>query len=417
MKQPPTPVVQYVEIDGFRCPRPVPKIKTEVRQKKSSSSLTESSDEENNKNKTSKYRDNAYPILLEAKGSYLKESSLAISKTSKSWCMKLMTSEQTVPENSLFRDDIFTRTCERIADRNEARVVKDIARLLVPSAENLATYGAGHLDHLIENVDEIWSECIPFEGPKPKPDYSVGFTRSSFTEEQYSKLSPFIGTPWDTSFFAATNRMCFPFLTCESKCGAAAFQIADRQNAHSMTVAVRGIVELFRLVKREQEIHQEILAFAISHDSSFIKIFGHYPIIDGEKTTFFRHEIHQFGFQGLDGRDKWTAYKFTKNLYDHWMPMHLQRISSAIDLLPLGVNFEVSQSDLQFSETSELSRGLDGLQAHQSNADSASITGQDDSETIPVVPHSETPGTSSMSPSYENEEAALKRPKRKHTKK
>lgn len=56
--------------------------------------------------------------------------------------------------------------------------------------------------------------------------------------------------------------MYFPFLTCEVKCGAAALDIADRQNAHSMILAVRGVVELFRLVKREKEPHREILAFS-----------------------------------------------------------------------------------------------------------------------------------------------------------
>jgi len=60
----------------------------------------------------------------------------------------------------------------------------------------------------------------------------------------------------------ATWRMYFPFFTCEVKCGAAALDVADRQNAHSMTLAVRGIVELFRLVKREKELHQEIQSVA-----------------------------------------------------------------------------------------------------------------------------------------------------------
>jgi hypothetical protein len=46
------------------------------------------------------------------------------------------------------------------------------------------------------------------------------------------------------SFFMATYSMYFPFLTCEAKCGAAALDIADIQNAYSMTMAVRGIVEL-----------------------------------------------------------------------------------------------------------------------------------------------------------------------------
>lgn len=62
----------------------------------------------------------------------------------------------------------------------------------------------------------------------------------------------------------ATYYMYFPFLTCEVKYGAAALDIADRQNAHSMTLAVRGIVELFRLIKREKELYREILAFSIS---------------------------------------------------------------------------------------------------------------------------------------------------------
>ena len=58
----------------------------------------------------------------------------------------------------------------------------------------------------------------------------------------------------------ATWKMYLPFLTCEVKCGAAALDVADRQNAHSMTLAVKGVVELFRLVKREKELHREILA-------------------------------------------------------------------------------------------------------------------------------------------------------------
>jgi len=75
-----------------------------------------------------------------------------------------------------------------------------------------------------------------------------------------------MGELTDTSFFMATYLMYFPFLTCELKCSAAALDIADRQNAYSMTMAVRGIIELFRLVKRENELYQEILAFSPSHD-------------------------------------------------------------------------------------------------------------------------------------------------------
>ena len=138
--------------------------------------------------------------------------------------------------------------------------------------------------------------------------------------------------------------MYFPFLSWEVKCGAAALEIADRQNACSITVAVKGVVELYRAVKREKELKQEILAFSIWHNDSSVRIYGHYAIVMGDKTTFYRHPIHRCDFTALDGKDKWTAYKFTKNVYDIWMPIHLERICSAIDDLPSDIDFDLSQS-------------------------------------------------------------------------
>jgi hypothetical protein len=131
--------------------------------------------------------------------------------------------------------------------------------LIVPSAETLATFGAKHLETLIESVNEGWKNSIPVTKTRPQPNYSVGFRREAFTEDQLKRLEPFVGGLTDRSFFMATYYMYFPFLTCKVKCGAAALDIADRQNAHSMTMAVRGIIKLFRLVEREKELHREIL--------------------------------------------------------------------------------------------------------------------------------------------------------------
>jgi len=223
-----TQVVQYVEINGFRYPRPIRKAPTSLRRKQSDSSLTGSSDQNKRESKSVAYRDTRYTTLLAAKGSFMDKSDLDITDASKSLCRRLLESEQDVPKDSLFRDDLFERTCRKIQDRNEARVIQDISQLIVPSAETLATYGATHLDYLIEGVNEAWMGSIPVEGPKPQPDYSVGFRRSAFTDEQLKKLDPIIGSVFDTSFFVATYRMYFPFLTCEVKCGAAALDIADR---------------------------------------------------------------------------------------------------------------------------------------------------------------------------------------------
>jgi len=153
--------------------------------------------------------------------------------------------KQKIPYEGLFRDDLFDKTCRKIQDRNEAKVIQDISRLLVPSADTLETQGAAHLEHLTESVNEGWNSAIPFYGPRPRPDYSVGFSRSSFTNEQLEKLKPFTGEIADsyTSYFMGTWRMYFPFFTCEVKCGAMALDVADRQNAHSMTLAVRAVVD------------------------------------------------------------------------------------------------------------------------------------------------------------------------------
>jgi hypothetical protein len=338
-------------------------------------SSTTPSDQKPREVKSAPYQDARYQTILATKGSFMGKSGLGITDGSKTLCQTLLEKEQTVPQGSLFRDDLFEKTCEKIQNRNEARVVQDVTRLIVPSAETLAILGATHLESLVESVNEGWNNSIPITKTRPQPDYATGFGREAFTEDQLKRLEPFVGELTDTSFFMATYYMYFPFLTCEVKCGAAALDIADRQNAHSTTMAVRGVVELFRLVKREQELHREILAFSISHDHRTVRIYGHYPIIKGDETTFYRHPIHTFDFTALDGREKWTAYKFTKNVYDMWMPTHLKRICSVIDELPPDIDFEVSQE----SELGEsgLSQGLESHHLSDQSSQSSHVPSRD----------------------------------------
>lgn len=69
-------------------------------------------------------------------------------------------------------------------------------------------------------------------------------------------------------------------------------------------------------MKREKELDREILAFLVSHDHSSIRIYGYYPIIKGKDTKYYRHLIRKFDFTEDNGKEKWTTYKFTKNVYD-----------------------------------------------------------------------------------------------------
>jgi hypothetical protein len=372
-------------------------------------SSTTPSDQKPREAKSAPYQSPQYRILLETKGSFMRKSDLGITDTSKTVCRSLLEAEQIVPEDSLFQDDLFDETCEMIQDRNEAKVIQDIARLIVPSAQSLAIRGAKRLKTLIESVNEGWDNSIALTKPRPQPDYAVGFKRTAFTEDQLKKIQPFIGGFSEMSLFMGTYYMYFPFLTCEVKCGAAALDVADRQNAHSMTMAVRGVVELFRLVKREKELHREILAFSVSHDDRTVRIYGHYPVIDGKKTTFYRHPIREFSFTELDGKEKWTAYKFTKNVYDIWMPSHLKRICSVIDDLPPDLDFESSEQ----SEPGEsgLSQGLESHHlSDQSSHDATPLLEEADSQSSRVGSRDVTPDTSL---SQRIDGKAFKKPKKR----
>ena len=304
------------------------------------------SDQQPRESKSSKYLTAAYETILATKGSFMNRPSWKITAKSKALCQSLLDNTQTVPKDTLFRDDMFDETCNSVQGRNEAMVVRHISPLICPSPLVLRMYGAKGLGFLTESVNEGWNSAIPIIYSRPQPDLSVGFDRSAFTDQQLQRLKPLVGEIADlyTSYFLGTWRMYFPFLTCEVKCGTAALDVADRQNAHSMTIAVRAVVELFRYVKREKVLDREFLAFSISHDHTSVRIYGHYAAIDKDKTTFWRHRIRAFDFTEQDGKDKWTAYKFTKNVYESWMPLHLRRICSAIDALPLDIRFDLSQA-------------------------------------------------------------------------
>ncbi|KKZ65743.1 hypothetical protein EMCG_08449 [[Emmonsia] crescens] len=320
-----------------------------LRRRGSEPSGATQSDEKPREEKSAPYKHRRYEILLQTKGSFMYDSGAGITDESRRLYQSLLDTEQPVPADSKFRDDLFAKTCKMIHLRNEAKVIIDIGQLIVPSAETLALYGATNLDILIEGFDERWNKCIPFYGPCPQPDYCVGFQKSAFTHDQLEKLQPFIGSWTYVSLLMATDIMYFPFLTCEVKCGDAALETADRQNAHSVTVAVRGVVELYKAVNREQELHKEILAFSISHDHTAVRIYGHYALIEDKQTTFYRHEIRKFYFTERDGKERWTAYKFTRNIYDIWMPTHLKRLHSAIDQIPSELDLDVHQLDTSIS--------------------------------------------------------------------
>ncbi|PQE12496.1 phosphatidylserine decarboxylase protein [Rutstroemia sp. NJR-2017a BBW] len=297
----------------------------------------------------------------------MNDHELGITAQSGKLCQQLLNATQEVPQNTLFSDDLlFEKTCRRLKGENETKIVHRISEFIVPSAELLADRGAKHLANIRETANACWTRSGSRSGPRPQPDFGFGFDRDAFNSEQLQRLQPFLGDLLaDYSLFAVTYQMYFPFLTCEVKCGDGGLDVADRQNAYSQSVILRGLYWLFKVVGREKELHREISGFSISHNDEDVRIWGHYIFIDGTDVKFYRHLISKFVFvPSGEGDQRWKAYKFVKNVYDLWLPDHFKRICSAIDMLPADSNMEASnlpktQSDLDFgSMRSGLSQQL-----------------------------------------------------------
>lgn len=133
----------------------------------------------------------------------------------------------------------------------------------------------------------------------------------------------------------------------------------------------------FASVKREKELHRQILAFSISHDHQAVRIYGHYPEISEEGTEYYRHLIRSFDFTELDGVNRWVAYQFTRNVCDLWMPGHFQRILSAFDSLR-GLDGPISQH--------KLSHDIRSPGPEHPDVDSACESGPSDALTQEVTP-------------------------------
>ncbi|KAI9780731.1 MAG: hypothetical protein M1816_002684 [Peltula sp. TS41687] len=305
-----------------------------------------------------------YERVLEKAGIFMHQhlGQATISDTCKQLCATLLAGRYEGPKHSLFQGNLLGRILARVRSRNEARVLRDITPSLVPSAELLFIRGASHLEHLTDELNAEWIKCIPLAGPRPKPDLAVGLMSSAFTDNEVEKLKTYTAPEKATLF---TGNSYFPFLVCEVKSGENGLNVADRQNSHSASMAVNAIVQLHRSVedfchanrgvRRElqqhraivgadgrlnqstsqaEDLHRKILVFSISHDHTMVNIYGHYPWIKGDRVTFHRHLIRSFNLLEQDGKERWTAYRFVRKLYDHFVPLHLARIKSAIAHLP-----------------------------------------------------------------------------------
>ena len=273
----------------------------------------------------------ANTAILESKEIFTYDSKAGISDQDEDFCQRLLSSHQVLPSDTVFEDKYFAEFQRLISDRSEASIFMQLSPLVFPSVVDLYVRGRRTLKDLIQGNNDMWTRSIPFYGPRPQPDHTVGYRVTSFNHAQLRKLGIQQSA---TTYYAARDDIYFPFLTCEIKGSQQSLDIADLQNMHSMAVAVRGVVELYKQVQRQDELHRRILAFSVSHDHRNVYIYGHYADKNEKNSNdiaYYRHKIKEIRLS--DPKDRWTAYEFVCNVYEHFAPPHLERLKGIIDQL------------------------------------------------------------------------------------
>ncbi|KAF2158944.1 hypothetical protein M409DRAFT_30574 [Zasmidium cellare ATCC 36951] len=226
-----------------------------------------------------------------------------------------------MPADSAYGQDRLAKVLRRVRFRNEARVVRDVTPIVVPSPELLHINGHAELDDVCKAMNAEWTQCDTLCGPRPKPDFVTGLSAAAFTKEEKEKLQMSHTSACPNLFL---ENMYFPFLIYEVKGSDRLIEEAERQAMHSASIATRAVVELFRKISATAEVHKKILAFSVAHNHSIVMIFAHFATITDQRTSFFRRLLHLHRFAEDLESTAWTkSYQIIRAIYEHFVPQHL----------------------------------------------------------------------------------------------
>ncbi|KAF2158736.1 hypothetical protein M409DRAFT_61395 [Zasmidium cellare ATCC 36951] len=238
----------------------------------------------------------------------------AITEECQKLCEKLLQAEYAMPADAPYRQDRLAKVLRRF--RNEARVVRDVTPIVVPSPELLHIDGHAELDDVCEAMNAEWTQSDTLCGPRPKPDFVTGLSAAAFTKEEREKLQMSHTSACPNLFPENIDRP---------------IEEAERQAMHSASIATRAVVELFRKISATAEVHEKILAFSVAHNHSMVMIFAHFATVNDQQTSFFRRLLHLHRFAEDLESTAWTkSYQIIRAIYEHFVPRHLARIQGAL---------------------------------------------------------------------------------------
>lgn len=324
-------------------------------------------------------------------GVFMQTSNL-IRTESEAFCAKYLTGNRKTVESSIFTAEQFSEVLKRVQNLNEARIQRDVAPWVVPSAETLFLRGKLKIGYIGEELNAEWIRCATMGSTRPKPDFTGGLLPIAFTEEEISKLENYAQP---TKPFRFTPYLSFPFLVCEAKTGEEGLNKADRQNIHSASIAVRAIIMLYREAfghgsDHVLQLYGEVLVFSVSHDNDRIFIYGHFAVAEPdfpEGLKYYRYPIVILSFTTRGGADIYKAYNFIMNVYEDFAPVHRIRIKNAVEKLPrpsekTGLSFATSDMFLNESDSQQDSQEMQGNNTFRKPSEPASSSQKKEMATI-----------------------------------
>lgn len=309
-----------------------------------------------------------------------------ISEESKKMSLNLQQITRQIIEPTIFSTKIIRKVLNFYRNRNEAIVNRDVTPLIIPSVTSLYFGGDSSLEHVIDEVNATWYDQCVLEGPRPRPDLAIGLFSSAFTEEEIDKLKRYTSVD---NWTQVTMHMFFPFLMCEVKCGREGLDIADRQNMHSCSVALRALLRIeqeadkYRQEKKMNSLDRQALVFSISHDQEDARLYGHYAIVQEGKWAYYRYRIRKFDL--TDNNSLLVIHNFVRNILKSYLPRHIRRLKDALAAFPDPNELPESSS---LSGSGCLSLAASGISLNDGNFQQSSQDRNSDGFVIPGRPSS-----------------------------
>ncbi|KAL4879506.1 hypothetical protein BJY04DRAFT_193619 [Aspergillus karnatakaensis] len=269
-------------------------------------------------------------------------------------CRGLLTQHCRHPDDERFQGENLKYIIAKMRLSNETGLIHLVRDLLFPSPDIAVRNGDVQFKWLEERLAESWACSVPFDDqgpglaarflqglpgveyhvPLPQPDHTVGFNKNAFTSDQMANLQRYIDY-YSISHFKGPNGIFFPFFTTEIKQKPRTLAMADLQNAHSMTVGMRGVVELYRRVhpNKVKELNGKVIGFSISLSPDQASLHAHFPVVDEQHNVEYRRVLlDSFNWTLVDHRKR--CYNFAMAIYTNFAQAHRYHICSAIDALP-----------------------------------------------------------------------------------